>query len=92
MHCSCDICVILVRVTSKGPLGARLYSVLFSQGGDTPLHRASASGETAVVSLLLDHDADVHAKDGVSICSDIDYIAPQCDYSVNHMFAIVLLR
>ena len=45
-----------------------LYSVLFSQRGDTPLHSASASGETAVVSLLLDHGADVHAKGSVSIC------------------------
>ena len=69
-----------------------LYSVLFSQDGATPLHSAIASGEAAVVSLLLDHGADVHAEGRVSICSDIDYIAPQCDYSVNHMFAIVLLR
>ena len=46
------------------------YSVLFSQGGDTLLHWASASGQTAVVSLLLDHGADVHAKGWVSICSD----------------------
>ena len=45
-----------------------LYPVLFSQGGDTPLHSASASGQTAVVSLLLDHGADVHAKGRVSIC------------------------
>ena len=46
-------------------------SVLFSQGGDTPLHRASSRGQTAVVSLLLDHGADIHAKGFVSICSDI---------------------
>ena len=45
-----------------------LYSVLFSQIGDTPLHKASVSGQTAVVSLLLDHGADVHAKGLVSIC------------------------
>ena len=45
--------------------------VLFSQDGDTPLHWASARSQTAVVSLLLDHGADVHAKGFVSICSDI---------------------
>ena len=45
-----------------------LYPVLLSQRGYTSLHRASARGQTAVVSLLLDHGADVHAKDIVSIC------------------------
>ena len=44
--------------------------ILFSQGVGTPLHSASTSGQTAVVSLLLDHGADVHAKGWVSICSD----------------------
>ena len=44
------------------------YSVLFSQRGDTHLHSASANGQTAVVSLLLDHGADAHAKGSVSIC------------------------
>ena len=45
-----------------------LYSVLFSQDGDTSLHWGIARGQTAVVSLLLDHGADVHAKGWVSIC------------------------
>ena len=34
-----------------------------SQGGRTPLHRASMSGALEVVRLLLEHGADVEAKD-----------------------------
>ena len=32
----------------------------------TPLHEASAAGQTAVVTLLLDHGADRNARDKVS--------------------------
>ena len=32
------------------------------QGGKTALHCASVAGQTAVVTLLLDHGADVHAE------------------------------
>ena len=43
-----------------------------SQRGRTTLHVASQAGQTAVVTLLLDHGADVHAVDklvgGVCVC------------------------
>ena len=35
----------------------------------TALHMASGAGQTAVVTLLLDHGADVHAVAEVSDCS-----------------------
>lgn len=35
--------------------------------GRTALHRASGANQTAVVTLLLDHGADVHAVDYVSM-------------------------
>ena len=51
------------------------YNALFhisSQLGGTALHVASETGQTAVVTLLLDHGADVHAVDklvgGVCVC------------------------
>ena len=43
-----------------------IHSVSLSQGGYTPLHVASESGQTAVVSLLIDHGADIRAEDLVS--------------------------
>ena len=46
-----------------------VYTVFFSQLGYTPLHVASKSGQTDVVSLLLDHGANIHAKDQVSVIS-----------------------
>ena len=45
-----------------------MYNALFhisSQWGRTALHEASQAGQTAVVTLLLDHGADVHAVDKV---------------------------
>ena len=39
------------------------------QDGETALHKASGSGQTAVVTLLLDHGADVHAVTEVGDCS-----------------------
>ena len=33
----------------------------------TPLHEASAAGQTAVVTLLLDHGADRNARDKVGL-------------------------
>ena len=51
------------------------YNALFhisSQNGRTALHLASKAGQTAVVTLLLDRGADVHAVDkivgGVCVC------------------------
>ena len=42
-----------------------LCDSLFSQGGETPLHRAAYSGKVAAVSVLLQAGADVTAKDTV---------------------------
>ena len=41
----------------------RFRTTIFSlfQDGETVLHKASITGQTAVVTLLLDHGADVHA-------------------------------
>ena len=51
------------------------YNALFhisSQSGRTALHWASQASQTAVVTLLLDRGADVHAVDevrgGVCVC------------------------
>ena len=38
------------------------------QDGETALHHASGAGLTAVVTLLLDHGADVHAVTRVGDC------------------------
>ena len=35
----------------------------------TVLHRASGAGQTALITLLLDHGADVHALGEVGDCS-----------------------
>ena len=35
--------------------------------GYTPLHEASGSGQPDVVSLLLDHGANIHAENSVSV-------------------------
>ena len=67
--CVCMDSFVLMLCTCIRKLSIHtLCTVFFLQNEDTPLHRAIASGQTAVVSLLLDHGADVHAKDKVSIC------------------------
>ena len=67
--CVCMDSFVLMLCTCIRKLSIHnLCTVLFSQDGDTLLHRASGRGQTAVVSLLLDHGADVHAKNMVSIC------------------------
>ena len=43
----------------------QFYYVFLSQDGESPLHVASAAGQTAVVALLLDHGADIHAGNEV---------------------------
>ena len=39
------------------------------QLSESPLHMASGEGQTAVVTLLLDHGADVHAVTEVCDCN-----------------------
>ena len=46
-----------------------VYTVFFLQSRNTPLHVASESGQTDVVSLLLDHGAIIHAETEVSVIS-----------------------
>ena len=46
-----------------------IFYVFSVQNGETPLHRASGAGQTALVTLLLDHGADVHAVGEVGDCS-----------------------
>ena len=38
------------------------------QDGETALHKASGGGHTAVITLLLDHGADVHVVTEVGDC------------------------
>ena len=38
-----------------------------SQDEESPLHVASAAGQTAVITLLLYHGADIHADNEVKI-------------------------
>ena len=50
------------------PLCGIIYSLIvisLSQDGDSPLHVASTTGQIAVVTLLLDHGADIHPKNMV---------------------------
>ena len=35
----------------------------------TALHKASGAGQTAVITVLLDHGADVHSVTGVGDCN-----------------------
>ena len=46
-----------------------VYTVFFLQSRYTPLHVASESGRTDVVSLLLDHGANIHEESEVSVIS-----------------------
>ena len=45
-----------------------MANIFFIQYGGTALHKASGADQTAVVTLLLDHGADVHAVDEVGDC------------------------
>ena len=47
---------------------AFVYTVFFLQSGYTPLHMASGSGQTDVVSLLLDHGANIHSTENEVGC------------------------
>ena len=38
-----------------------------SQDEESPLHMASPAGQTAVITLLLDHGAEIHAENEVKI-------------------------
>ena len=43
-----------------------VFLLLFTQFGETVLHEASIAGNTEIVKLLLQHDADVEARGNVS--------------------------
>ena len=47
------------------------------------LHVASAAGQTAVVTLLLDHGADIHVKNEVGCVEYCTYIGASCNTQSN---------
>lgn len=66
-HFELPIVFALVSCTLSGTcIHQCYYHHMFSQGGWTPLHNASYGGYADMVEFLLNHSADVNAKNDVS--------------------------
>ena len=61
----------------------RLFNAL--QYGYTPLHRAAGRNSLAVAELLIRSGADVHARDEVSLISNISFITFVMIYELNFL-------
>ena len=72
-ECTCMYGISIISTLTDMHISEQLMRIFSIQWGETALHKASGAGQTAVITLLLDHGADVHAVDEVHVddCSTV---------------------